>query len=389
MVVLISVVATASCSGGNNVVEEPEATTTTSAVTTIAAEFTEIATTVPERESFADGPLADVCPETIVVQINDLPSVEHGALFRLLGSDPVVDDAGQIVTAPLVRVDGTAEAVVLEIRAGGPAAEFRAPIDVMAADESITLAEASTAEAAGLASAFPTVGVITLTDISHQMLMWDPATYPEVTSIDELAVTGAEILHITGERFINFLVDRGNLTAENLTDGFFGEPAAFVTAGGALAQQGDALVEPFLFPALPQWAAPINFALAADAGWDSYDDSLIVRPEFAAANRQCLGRLVPVIQESMVAYSLDSAPTNQLMASIRELFNPLTRAAPELLEQGAAAATSTGIFGGGPDGVVGSFDMERANTFVDLIGDGSISAEELMTNDFIDLEVAL
>lgn len=384
---LIAVVAAASCSGGNDVVQAPEATTTTSAVTTIAAEFTEIATTVPERESFADGPLADVCPDTIIVQIDDLPSVEHGALFRLLGSDPAIDDGGQIVSAPLVRSDGTVEAIVLEIRAGGPAVEFRAPIDVMATDQSITLAEASTAEAVDAASAFPTVGVVTLTDISHQMLMWDPVTYPDVASIDDLAATGAGILHVTGERFIDFLVDHGSLTAETLTDGFFGEPAAFVAAGGALAQQGDALVEPFLFPALPQWAAPINFALAADFGWDSYDDSLVTTPEFSASNRQCLGRLIPVIQESMIAYSADAGPTNLLMASIRELFNPLTRAAPELLDQGAVTATSMGIFGGGPDGVVGSFDSDRATAFVDLISDGSVSAEELMTNDFIDLDV--
>lgn len=378
-----------SCSGGNDAVQNQADSAVTAPSTTIAAEFTEVATTVPERERFADGPLADVCPATVVVQIDDLPSVEHGPLFRLLGAEPSVDGAGQVVSGPVRRADGTEEDVILEIRAGGPAVGFRSPVEVMATDASIAFAEAATEQIVQSADQFPTIGVVTLTDTSHQMLMWDPSTYPEAESIADIAATGAEIRHLPDEAFVEFLVEQGVLDAADLSDDFFGEPAAFVAAGGTLVQQGDALVEPFLFPSLPQWAAPIDYALAADSGWTSYDDSLVVTPEFATEQRQCLGRLVPVVQQAIVAYVDDPSPTNELMASIRELFNPLTRSAPELLDQGVAEAVATGTFANGSDGVVGSFDLDRVATFADAIGGSRPANGELVTNDFVDLDVTL
>ncbi|BAN02853.1 hypothetical protein [Ilumatobacter coccineus] len=387
-VLIVAVSGLVSCSGGNDAVQSAPDSSSATSTSTPAVDFTEVETTLPERETFTDGPLAEVCPATITLQIDDLPSVEHGPLFRLLGDDPSVDGATQVISGPLRRSDGTVEDVIVEIRAGGPAVEFRNPIDVMSADPTITLAEASTDELADAADTFPTVGVVTLTDISHQMLMWDPATYPDVTSLDDLAATGPEIRHLPDEGFISFLVEQGVLDSDDLDDDFFGEPAAFVASGGSLVQQGDALVEPFLFPSLPQWSAPIDYALAAESGWTSYDDSLVVTSEFADEQRSCLGRLVPVIQESIVAYVVDPSPTNELMASVRELFNPLTRAAPELLDQGVASGVATGIFGGGPDGVVGSFDVDRVASFVDTIG-GATAGDDLVTNDFVDLAVTL
>lgn len=388
---MLVAIAGAACAGSGDTAPEPTAAPTSAAPTTVAPSFTEntVETTIPPRETFADGPLVEVCPDAIVIQIDDLPSVEHGPLFRLLAGDVILDDAAHTVRGNLVRPDGTAQGIQLEIRAGGPAVEFRTPLEVLSNDETVTFAEVSTAEAIGSMSAIPTVGVVALTDVSHQMLMWDPATYPEVTTIEELASTGAEIRHATGERFVSFLAEQGTLDPANLSDGFFGEPAAFVAAGGTLAQQGDSLVEPFLFPALPQWAKPIAFASAADVGWASYDDTLVARPEFVAADRECLGRLVRVLQEAIVSYGESPAPTNQVMADIRERFNPLTRAAPELLDQGAAAAVTTGVFGNGSNDVVGDFDLDRIDAFIAAVTDGSIDAEQLVSNDFIDLDVSM
>ncbi len=136
----------------------------------------------------------------------------------------------------------------------------------------------STAIAARDAAERPSIGVVTLTDRSHEALIVDPVTHPGVDTIEAVRDAGIEVRHVTDEPFIAYLAATGSLAAEQLVAGFDGEPAAFVQSDGAIAQQGDLLVEPVLFPALPQWGRPVTAIEAASAGWAVYDDTLVARP---------------------------------------------------------------------------------------------------------------
>lgn len=338
-----------------------------------------------------DGPLVDVCPERIVIQTSMLPGPDVGPLFALLGAEPEVDVLAASVAAPLVRADGTEEDVTLEIRSGGPAVGFRPALELLDADPEILLAQTSTARALRLASSIPSVGVVSLTDRSRDVIIVDPATYPEIDSIDALRAAGIEVQHVTDDPFAAFLAGTGALDAAQLVPGFDGEPAAFVQSGGAITQQGDELVEPVLIPSLPQWARPVVALDATASGWVDYDDSLVVRSADVAEQTECLGRLVPVVQEAISAYVQAPQATNAVMATTRAQFTPLPRLTVELMDAGVANGVETGVFGDGADTTVGNFDTDRLEPFLEQLAPilevDRVEVGELVTNEFIDPDV--
>jgi hypothetical protein len=342
-------------------------------------------TTAPAVEG---GPLGEVCPSTIAIQTDSLPGPAVGPLHELLGPDPMVDVTRQWVSAPLVRADGTTEDVVLEIRAGGPAVDFRNPIDLLVEDSGLLLAQASTAVALSSAAEKPTVGVVTLTDRSSDALIVDPATYPGVETVDAVRDAGIEVRHVTDEPFVLYLESTGSLSPGQLVAGFDGEPAGFVQSGGAISQQGDLLVEPLLLPALPQWGRPVVAIEAASAGWAVHDDGLVARPADVDDQGPCLGRLVPVIQEAIAAYVDDPVDTNELMGELRSQFAPLARQTPEMMDAGVGAGRDAGVFGDGANDTVGDFDVARLDAFLpDLavaLDVEAVGVDTLVTNRFID-----
>ena len=370
-----------------------EATTDTSTESTPAPAPTSApaTTTTTTVAPFEDGPLVDVCPGRIVIQTSGLPGPDVGPLYELVSGDWEVDAAAGTIAAPLVRPDGTTEDVILEIRSGGPAVGFLTPLTLLAADSSILLAQSSIAVALRDAGSAPSVGVVTLTDRSRDVVIVDPATYPAADSIEAVRDAGIEVRHVTDAPFIAYLAGVGALDPAQLVGGFGGEPAAFVQSGGAIAQQGDALVEPVLIPSLPQWARPVAAIEAASAGWDDHDDALVARPDTVRDERECLGRLVPIIQRAVVAYADSPEATNVAMANARASFTPLPRLNAELMDAGVAAGVEAGIFGPGSDPVVGDFDIERLDPFLaelaEILAVEPIAIDDLVTNEFIDTDV--
>lgn len=397
VVVGVLVTATLGCAGGS---ESGDSTAPPATGSDVPATATE-ASAAPSVESspgseqtttteaaVQDGPLAEVCPERIVVQTQTLPSPELGPLYSLLGPDPQVDVASASVAGPLVRADGVAEDVVLEIRSGGPAVGFLPSLDLLAADPAILLAQASTSEVLRAASETRFVGVVNLTDRSRDVIIVDPQTYPEVESIDAVRDVGIEVRHTTDDPFIAFLGGTGALDPAQLVPGFDGEPAAFVQAGGAIAQQGNALVDPVLIPSLPQWARPVSALDATSSGWVDYDDALVVRRDDLDARADCLGRLVPVIQAAVAAYPAVPHDANAVMSIVRAQFAPLTRLNVDLMDAGVREGIASGVFGDGSDATAGNFDIERLEPFVeqlaDVLGVDEVAVDDLVTNEFID-----
>lgn len=355
--------------------------------------FTEVTASTSSEGTVVERPLAEVCPDELVVQLADQPSVEHAPLFALLGTDVTIDEERQSVRASVVRPgDGDDDEVTLEIRAGGPAVDFRPPLELMAADESITFAEASTAAVVIQRPAIAVTSVVTLTERSHEGVIWDPETYPDTTGIGDLAAGGVEIRYLPDEPFIDYLVATGVLAGAALVDESFVEPAAFVAAGGAIAQQGDSLVDPLLLPTLPQWGRPVAFGFAADVGWESYDDTLAVRSDQLDDLAPCLEQWVPLVQRSIVDVAGDPSDTAVILGGLRGLFNPLTRATPELLEAGAAAARESGVIANGPDGTIGSFDPARVERFAASLAEAfalDLGGPDLAVDTFLDPDIAL
>ena len=398
-VVLLTAVASmaVACAGGSESADST-ATSPTSSIDdgvddSVADDFSVLdeattTTTLAPPERFPDGPLSEVCPQRIVVQTGGLPNPAVGPLFALLPPEAAIDVATQTVAGPLVRPDGTVEDVVLEIRSGGPSVDFENPLALLDGDNDILLAQVSTAIALRDAAALPSIGVVTLTDRSHDAIIVDPMTYPEATTFAVVRSANIEVRHVTDEAFIEFLVATGELAAEQLVSGFDREPAAFVGANGAIAQQGDLLIDPLLFPSLAQWNRPVVALDAADVGWAVHDDSLVARPSDVDDRAECFGRLVPVIQAGIARYMDSPQSVDALMSAARTEFAPLARLTGELMDAGVGLGIERGVFGDGSNATVGDFDTERLDGFLPLLADAygmdSVAVDDLMTNEFID-----
>lgn len=370
-------------------VENPPPTPSTDAPAPIEVAAGAATVTETTLAPFVDGPLAEVCPATIAIQTAVQPGVAIGALYGLLGPEPAIDPTAQVVSAPLVRSDGTVEGVTLELRSGGPAVGFVNPIEIMRNDASVTLAHASLPTALVERSSLTTTAVLSLTARSHDAVVYDPASYPAVTDWDGLRSAEVEIRHVTGAPFVAYLEAQGVVTAGQLTPGFGGSPAGFVAADGAIAQQGDLIVDPVLFPTLAQWGRPVATLAAADAGWASLDDLLLVDADDERISDACLGRLVPVMQSAVPAYLDRPTETNELLVQVRKAFNPLDRLTVDLLDAGVASGIELGGFG---PGTVGGFDAEALGPFLPelagVLGIGPVNVDDVVTTRFIDPTIA-
>lgn len=384
--VVVALVASA-CSGGSN--SDPVIATggapTTVDEAAIEDEPDDPSTTV---DAVADGPLRDVCGDTLVVQTSDFPDVGAGPLYALLGTSPTVDSARQVVSGTLTRADGTAEELTLEVRSGGPAVGFRSPVDLMAQDDSIHLALASTAAIVRDRSSLATRAVMTLTDRSHDALIVDPATYPDVDDLGTLGERSIEVRHVTSAPVILFLEATGVLRSEQLVSGSDGLPATFVGEGGTIAQQGDLSIEPALLPALPQWSRPVVALPASEAGWASLDDMVVADASTDRVSDECLGRFVRVLQQSIVAYVGDPGATNEVMSAVRSEFNPLARLTPELFDAGTQLALEAGVFDTDSDRPAGVISGDGWDGFLSTLAGALdvevVASDELFDDRFID-----
>ncbi|MEP6298098.1 MAG: hypothetical protein ABJ382_12295 [Ilumatobacter sp.] len=392
-------VGTAACAGGSDAVPPPSDSgpATTPVPVPVATDAFSVTseppvTDPPAAASFADGPLADVCGDSVVIQASDFPEVGLGPLYALLGPSPVVDPVRNAVSAPLVRADGVVEATTLEIRSGGPTVGFQSAVAVMADDDTIDLALDSLAVAARDRSILETHAVVPLTDRPSDAVIVAPGTHPDVTDYAALRTEGIEVRHITDAPVIRFLAATGVLSSEQLVGGSDGLPASFVEADGVVAQQGDLTIDPVLLASIPRWARPVVALPASDAGWRSLDDVLLADAVTERVSDECLGRLVRVIQQSITAYATDPEATNVVMSDVRGQFDPLEPLTPTLFDFATELAIEGAVFDLARTDAPGTVDTVGLDSFlVDLAAAlevGVVSVDDLVDDRFVDPTVS-
>ncbi len=344
------------------------------------------------------GSLASVCPATVTFQTDWSPESEHGQLYQMVGADYSVDDGKKSVTGTLF--DGDVDTgVKIEVRAGGLATNFQTVTAVMYAEPAIFAGYVSTDEAVSLSGEFPTTAVVAPFNKNPQIIMWDPATYPDVKKIADLPKT-TKIRHFGGAAYIEYLISSGQMTREQSEGSYDGTPANFVADAGKSAQQGFVSAEPYFYEKdLKEWGKPVAYELIHDAGWTAYAQSLAVRSETLTEKSACLKLLVPVIQRAQRDYIKDAAKADALILELVEKYNtgwvytaPQAKASVESQLKDQLVANS-------PDGTLGSFDIARLDQFlpkaVDVFTKTSakvkpeLTVNELVTNEFIDPSVKL
>jgi hypothetical protein len=361
-----------------------------------ATQATTPPSSAPDGSAPPGGPvdLADVCPETIVIQTDWFPESDHGAVYNLLGDDYEVDTGNKIVSGSLVS-EGQPTGVDVEIRAGGAAGS--GDVETLTyTDDSITFAFGTTDGQILAWENTPLRSVVATLDISPLMIMWDPETYPDVTSIADLGEEGITVNTFGGATFADVFVAQGLLSAGQVDPSYDGGPSRFIAEDGAIAQQGFASTEPFLYEEVYEdWLRPVDYQLIHDAGFQTYSQTLAIRPDDLETLRPCLEAFVPVVQRSAVEFATDPARTNAAIVDIVEQYDTFWVYTPELAEYSVQTQIELGLTGNGDDDTLGNIDPQRVEGLLQQIRDAGLdvpddlTAEQLYTNEFIDDTIGL
>jgi ABC-type nitrate/sulfonate/bicarbonate transport system substrate-binding protein len=350
--------------------------------------------------------LSASCPSNIVVQTDWFPEAEHGHLYEQLdyagkGKDEVKIDADKkTVSGPLFDGDNGYTGVNLEIRSGGPAIGNQSVTSQMYQDQDILLGYVDSDQTIQQSATKPTLGVMTTLDKSPQMIMWDPATYPDVKTIADLKAKKATVLTFADMSYVKYLTGAGILDESQIDQSYDGAPATFVAAGGKKAQQGYSSSEPYNYEnTIDGWKKPVSYQLLHDAGFPTYKSSLAVRTDAEADNAGCLKKLIPVLQRGEKAYMADPGAANDLIVKAVSDFNSGWVYDQGNADYGVKKMRDEALVADGSDGTLGSFDPGRLQKVTDIltpifakqntpVKDG-LTTDQIGTNRYLDPSISL
>lgn len=385
-----SVVLLAACS------DDEESTSTTAAPETTAGGSE---TTMAGGDDMS---LAGLCPDTVVIQTDWMPEAEHGFLYNLVGDGYTMDADKAYVTGPLVA-GGVDTGVQIQIRSGGLPQQFSPVTQIMYNNDDVLLGFVYTDEAIQFSgSEFPTVAIMSGFEKNPQMIMWDPATYPDVKGIADLGTEGVTVRYFGGAAYMDYLTGSGILSKDQVDGSYTGDPGLFIADEGKSAQQGFGSAEPYLYETeLTDWGKPVAYEYINDIGWENYAQSIATKPENITTYADCFTKLVPMIQQSAVDYINSPAHGNEVILAAVDSFGgdfgwTYTAGAADY---GVATIKADGLQANGTDGVMGSFDMDRVAGLIEIAvpiyeaqgatPKAGVTPDDIVTNQFIDTSISL
>jgi hypothetical protein len=373
------------------------------ALTGCATSSSNAASTSAASSSTSTGPavdLSNVCPATVVVQTDWNPEADHGHVYQMLGPNPTVNAAQKSVTSDLYA-NGKPTGVKLEIRAGGPAIGYSTVSSEMYQDKSITLGYVSTDEAVEFSGSLPTTAVFAENDESPMVLMWDPSTYKDVSSIKslgkDLKKNGGVVRYFSGAAYMTYLEQQGYLPSSTLDGSYDGTPSKFVAAGGKDAQQGFATAEPYIYQnEVAAWGKKIDYKLVSSTGWDPYPETMSVRTGDLTKLTPCLQKLVPIMQQADVDYFKNPTPTNDLIDTLVTKYNNGWTYDAKVGAYAVSQMKKLKVATDGSNDYVGDMDESRMADFIKKASPifaksghvkSGLTADDLYTNKFIDKKI--
>lgn len=342
-----------------------------------------------------EGELAEVCPNPLVMQTDWFPESEYGALYYLIGDDYTVDVERKVVSGSM-QLNGVDLGIDFEIRSGGPAIGNQPVATHMYTDDSIHLGHATTASQLLRWADTPLVSVLAPLEKSPQIIMWDPETYPEVQTLAELGDVGVTINVFSSSLYPDVFIAKGIWSVDQVDRSYDGSPARFIAADGRIAQQGFASSEVYTYEHIhEEWGRPVAYQLLHDAGFESYSQTISVREDALDTLKPCLEKVVPIMQQSVISYVTTPDRTNDMIVDAVERFESFWKYQPELADFSVQVLKELQLVGNGSNSVVGDMDASRVQGVVDAILQSDVidelpdnfSAEDLYTNEFIDLNI--
>ena len=333
------------------------------------------------------------CPDNVVIQTDWWPEAEHGATYELLGEGYKIDADKKIVKGPLVA-SGHDTGVTVEVRAGGSAISGSVSAE-MVADPSIMFGFANT-EGIATNKDIRLISVVAPLEANPQIIMWDPATYPDVKEIKDLQKHNVPVLVFGKGIIARWAISQGIMTDGQFDTSFDGSPDKFIAADGKVAQQGFATAEPYKFEHdLPAWNKPVAFQTWFDAGFKSYSQTFAIIRDDKDKYATCLKKLVPVIQQAQVDYITNPDRANAIILDAVKQYNNFWTQSPELMKFSVEQQRKIGTISNGPDQTLGNMEESRIQTNLDQLRKAGIEvpadlkATDTFTNEFIDPSIGL
>ena len=383
--------------------DDTETTTAAAETTAAAAETTAAAaetTAGGDAGAAGEASLVGICPDVVSLQTDWNPEAEHGFVYQLIGDGYEIDKEGVRVSGPLVTSNGTDTGVTMEVRSGGPAIGFQTVTSQLYADDSILLGFVYTDEGIQNSAEFPTMAIMSGFEKNPQMIMWDPATYPDISTIEDIGEAGVLVRYFGGAAYMDFFTSTGILSTDQVDGSYDGTPALFVADQGESAQQGFGSAEPYIYEnEVPDWGKPVSYAYINDAGWENYAQSIATKPENLETYAECFAKLVPMLQQASVDYLNDPTRTNALILDAVATFDNGWVYTQGVADFAVETIKADGLVANGPDDILGNFDMDRVNGLIEKaipvyesLGQAppeGLTAEDIVTNEFIDPSIGL
>ncbi|MFZ9730606.1 MAG: ABC transporter substrate-binding protein [Ilumatobacteraceae bacterium] len=337
--------------------------------------------------------LSSVCPSTVVVQTDWFPQAEHGGIYELLGSDYVVD-ANRGTTSGSLVFRGDDTGVDLEIRAGGPFIESPV-VTEMFLDGSILFGYVGTDVALSRQAETPTLAVFNALIINPQVILWDAAKHPAAKSIADISKE-VPAISVFGDRpFMRYLVNEGIVPTEKVDGNYKGN---LLLSTDDIAHQGFATSEPHRYATLESGAVTVGYQLLHDTGWTSYPQNLAINKLRVDALRDCLTKLVPMLQHSQIDYMNDPSRTNDVIIAAVTAFDTYWGQDAALTSYAVETMWRLGIVANGDTPTFGDFESPRIDDFIAkavpiLRAQGievpDLTASDIATNEFLDPSISL
>ena len=339
--------------------DEETADTTAATEESAAAADTTAATTeesTATEETMAAGEA--VCPEKLTIQTDWFPELEHGGTYQLIGPDGTANKDTVSYSGPVQPQYAVGGLKEIEIKT----VSFDKANSAVLLDGDADMAYINISDVIKDSAAVPMVAIAKTLDQDPQMVMWDPAQY-DIQKPEDMADTGATVLHFPGTAYIDYMIGQGYITADQSNPSYDGSDAKWVADGGNLIQQGFATNEVYKYENDIAWKdgapADVSFYTVAEMGFDNYPATITMLKSRVEELDACLTLLVPMMQQAWIDFLNDPKPITDAMIEINVthdgfwgLSEPLNEAGIALLEEKQIAANS-------PDGTYCSLDPAK------------------------------
>lgn len=349
-------------------------------------------------------PLADICPDPLIMQKDWLMQAEHGPLMQMIGSGGEMTQGSYKGPLGATGIElqlleggggiglGDGETAYSAVFRGNSRAGLRPHLAFHELDNAFIFSEQ-----------FPLVGVFAPLDIAPAALMWDAATYPDgFRSIDDLKAFAAsdkgKIYIATIKRTYGLYLVEAGVPAEAFVEGYRSDPETFVVNNGTWLQAGFLTSEVYKYGNGNNWNRPMEYVTLNTLGYPNYTGMISVAEDRLDDLAPCLEELVPLMQRAAIDYIADPAEVNETIVAFNEagLAAPWWKTPPDLMDYASRVMREDGIIGNGSDDTIGNFDMDRVNRMLEIVrpslderSDPDVTAEDVVTNRFIDPSIGI